>query len=92
MAESLRSKLYYMQDKRQFVGNDVLWWAIGSNGYTTNIDKAELFTEQEIKSYRDTDIPWPFDYINSIARRAVDMQYLDKEKSPAYMKNNLKED
>jgi len=80
----MRSKLYYVQDTRNYVGNDMLWWGKGSSGYVTNIDQAEIYTEEEIKilfttgSSRETDVIWPFDYINSIARRAVDMQQADR--------------
>lgn len=78
----MRSKLYFVQDKRQYVGNDMLFWAKNSNGYTTNLDLAEIFTEEEIGRFlspnsRETDIVWPMDYILSISSRTVDMQHVD---------------
>lgn len=72
--------LYYLQDKRQYVGNDVLWWAKNRAGYTTDVSKAHIFTKDEaVRQHRsrETDIPWPKDYIDGKTRPAVDMQYVD---------------
>lgn len=33
---------YYLQDKRQYVGNDMLWWAKDGAGYTTDVSKAAV--------------------------------------------------
>jgi len=80
----MRTKLYYVQDTRQYVGNDMLWWGRGDSGYVTDLDKAEIYTEEEVQRFltpnsRETDVVWPFDYINSMSRRAVDMQYPDRK-------------
>ena len=80
----MRTDLFYVQDRRQYVGNDVLWWARNNGGYTTNLDDAEVYTKEEalkVCENRETDVMWPFDFVNSIARRAVDMQKLDYSKS-----------
>ena len=74
------SELYYLQDKRQYVGNDVLWWAKDGKGYTTDLSKAEVYTKEKAirqNSHRETDVPWPKDYIDAKTRPAVDMQYID---------------
>jgi len=34
----MKEKLYYIQNV--YVGNAILWWAIDSKGYTTDIGKA----------------------------------------------------
>ena len=78
----MRDKLYVVQDKRSYVGNDLLFWAKGSNGYTTDLSRAEIFTEEEIQEFlkpnaRETDIVWPYDYILAHARRAVDSQHVN---------------
>lgn len=76
--------LYYLQDSRDHVGNDVLFWAKGSSGYTTNIDKAELFTKEQAVSQnkcRETDIPWPKSYIDKKTIPAVDMQYINRNEA-----------
>ena len=67
---------YYLQDNRSYVGNDILFWA-DKGGYTTDVSKAEVFTKDKAvrqNQCRETDIPWPKEYIDSITRPAVDMQ------------------
>jgi hypothetical protein len=67
---------YYLQDKREYVGNDILFWRLGG-GYTTNLLEAEVFTKAAAvrhNSNRETDIPWPKEYIDIKTRPAVDMQ------------------
>jgi len=71
--------LYYMQDSRSYVGNDIMFWAKNGNGYTTDLRLAEVYTKEEAVSMhqsRSTDIPWPKDYIDAKTRPAVDMQYV----------------
>tara|TARA_R110001583_G_scaffold9243_8_gene43951 strand:- start:531 stop:914 length:384 start_codon:yes stop_codon:yes gene_type:complete len=73
-------QLFYLQDKRQYVGNDILWWAKDGKGYTTDISKAHVFTKDEAVKHnqgRETDVPWPKEYIDGKTRPAVDMQYVD---------------
>ena len=72
---------YYLQDTRQYVGNDVLFWRDGG-GYTTDVSKAEIFTEERAfrqHDCRETDRPWPKEYIDEHTRPAVDHQYIDYE-------------
>ena len=72
--------MYYLQDKRSYVGNDILWWAKEGKGYTTDLSKAEIFTKEDAirhNQWRETNIPWPKDYIDGKIRPAVDMQYVD---------------
>jgi len=73
------SGLFYLQDKRSYVGNDMLFWA-ESGGYTTDLRKSEVMTKEEAFAQnrcRSTDIPWPKEYIDARARPAVDMQYVN---------------
>lgn len=77
------SELFYLQDSRSYVGNDVLWWAkIGEGGYTTDLRKARTFTLEETQAQnnaRPSDVPWPKDYIDERTRPAVDMQYIERD-------------
>lgn len=68
--------LYYIRDTRQIVGNCVMWWAKDAKGYTCDLDRAHLYTEEEVESqdWRDTDIPMPEEEINALAYRHVDIQ------------------
>lgn len=75
------SKLFYLQDSRGSgcVGNDLLFWKLGG-GYTTDISKAEVFSRNSAMGQnrsRDTDIPWPKEYVDSKIRSVVDIQNLD---------------
>jgi len=68
---------YYLQDSRSYVGNDIIWHAKDGGGYTTDLRRAEVFSEGEafkLNSGRETDIPWPKEYIDCRTRPAVDMQ------------------
>lgn len=70
---------YYIQDSRDYVGNDMLFWALNGNGYTTDMRKAQVYTKAEAvrqHEMRITDIPWPKAYIDAKTRPAVDMQYV----------------
>ncbi len=70
---------YYIQDSRGYVGNDMLFWAKDGQGYTTDLRKAHVYTKDEAVSQhqcRETDIPWPKDYIDAKTRPAVDVQYV----------------
>lgn len=69
--------LYYLQDKRTYVGNCVLWWAKGKAGYTSNLNEAHMFTKDEAfrqHECRETDLPWPKAYIDARSAPTVDMQ------------------
>lgn len=72
------SKLYFLQDSRQVVGNDILLWGKNRRGYTTNLDEAHLFTLDEALSERDTDIPWEETLLRSLCRPVVDCQNLPR--------------
>ena len=73
---------YYIQDNRQYVGNDLLWWAKGGCGYTTDVSKAEVWSKEAAMRQhgrRESDVPWPKDYIDAHVRPAVDHQCVDHE-------------
>jgi hypothetical protein len=72
---------YFIQDTRSIVGNCCLWWALGRAGYTTDIDKAEVFTKAEaerICAERSTDKMYLAQSIRFGAKRMFDSQYLPK--------------
>lgn len=78
------SEMFFMQDSRSYVGNDVLWWGNMGGGYTSDIRKARIFTKAEAQRQHDTrpsDIPWPVSYILTKTRPAVDMQYIDRNEA-----------
>lgn len=63
--------LFYIVDTRQVVGNCVLFWAIDRQGYTCELDKAGLYTADEIERLRDTDHPFPKEMVEALAIRHV---------------------
>lgn len=78
-SKSEAPELYYMQDSRDYVGNDILFHAIDGRGYVTDLRKAQTFTKEvamHMHAMRSTDIPWPKAYIDAKTRPAVDMQYV----------------
>ena len=78
----MSEKLFYLQDTRTMVGNDIVWWAKEGRGYTTDLNKAQVFTEYEAMRQhenRATDRPWPKEYVDAKSRQAVDFQYVDYE-------------
>lgn len=71
---------FYLQDSRSNVGSRAMFWRAGG-GYTSNLDEAEEFTrEGAVRQYecRETDLPWPVDYVRSMAQIGVDHQDLDQ--------------
>jgi len=74
------NEYFYVQDSRTYVGNAVMWWAIDSKGYTTDLKKAHKFTKQEIIDKfgrgRDTDVVWIGSHVEKAIREYVDAQFL----------------
>lgn len=80
----MSDQLFYLQDSRSYVGNDVLWWAKDGKGYTTDLSKAHVYAKEDAvakHNCRETDIPWPKDYIDAKTRPAVDMQYIKRSEA-----------
>lgn len=76
---------FFLQDSRTTVGSRAMFWRTGG-GYTSNLDQAEQFTrDQAVKHYesRDSDLPWPVEYIRPRAETGVDCQYLTRSEAEA---------
>ncbi|MGF6590736.1 hypothetical protein [Pseudomonas sp. 2835] len=77
---------FYLQDSRNNVGSRTMFWRLGG-GYTSNLNEAEQFTrERAVRQYesRETDLPWPMEYIRARAEIGVDCQYLTRSEAEAY--------
>lgn len=72
---------FYLQDSRDhaYVGDGLLFHAKEGHGYVTDLDKAELYTAEQATSHRDTDVPWPKDYIDARTHLGVDHQYISQQ-------------
>ena len=80
------SDLFFVQDSRSNVGTRAMFWRNGG-GYTSNLNEAEQFNcESAVKQYecRDTDLPWPVEYVLARAEVGVDCQYLTRSEAEAY--------
>lgn len=80
------SDLFYLQDGRSNVGSRAMFWRLGG-GYTSNLDLAEQFSiERAVKQFesRETDLPWPVEYVQARAEIGVDFQYLTRSEAEAY--------
>jgi len=77
------NELFYVQDSRSYVGNSVLWWGLNNKGYTTELNKAQKYTKEEVikqfSSSRDSDVIWVASHVESLIRTHVDMQYLESK-------------
>ncbi|QHB83396.1 hypothetical protein GIS01_15135 [Aeromonas veronii] len=71
---------FYLRDSRSNTGSSCMFWA-ASGGYTTNLDKAEVFTMSVAQSHfddRHTDVPLSKALVDELATVRVDHQYLDE--------------
>lgn len=63
------------------VGNAMLFWCEGNRGYSTNLDIARRFTEEEariqVEMRPDVDVAWPIDEILKAARFTVSVENID---------------
>jgi hypothetical protein len=67
---------FYLLDKRNIIGNCAVFWAINGNGYTTELEKAGLFSKG--RSSRKTDIEIPEYVVKSCFVRHVRIDTLRK--------------
>lgn len=78
--------LFYLQDSRSNVGSRAMFWREGG-GYTSNLGAAEQFTrEAAVRQYecRETDLPWPVEYVRARAEVGVDSQYLTRSDATTF--------
>lgn len=75
--------MFYVQDKRNYVGNSVLWWGKGASGYVTDLRKAMKVSKEYIlsKKWRKTDIIWESTDVENNISWHIDSQYLKHNKS-----------
>lgn len=77
----MKMDAFYLQDSRCYVGNDMLFWALDGKGYTTDMRLAQVYTKADAVAQhqrRESDTPWPKEYIDARTRPAVDMQYVKR--------------
>jgi hypothetical protein len=70
---------FYLRDTRGNTGSSCMFWAEGGCGYTTNLDRSEVFSREEAQKYADRQyhfIPLSKSKVDAVATVRVDMQYL----------------
>jgi len=89
--ESYYNPQYYIQHKG-YVGNCLIWWRLGSSGYTTEIREAQQYTEEEAlmrcKDRPDQDFMWLVEDVEEAATLHVDSQHLDYRKRYGYVEKS----
>ena len=84
-------RLYYLCDSRTIVGNCLQFWAKNGKGYTYDLDRAHVYTEEEalkMHKSRPSDVPYPKDIVDQFAKRHIDHQFLDAYESTYKAKIN----
>jgi hypothetical protein len=79
-------ELFYIQDTRDYVGNDLLFWGKDGKGYTCHINQAGVYTKSEairLNQERYTDVLWPKSYIDARIGTSVDAQHVSIEEALA---------
>ena len=71
----MKSDLYYIQNVN-YDEHDMIWWAEKGKGFTSSLDHADIFTEEEALKIlhgkdNESDIMWPVSYIQPLATRSV---------------------
>lgn len=70
---------YYVQNKRQFVGNSVMWWRTNGCGYTCEIDDAGIYRGDALPGSEDHgEVYWPVDVVRRCTVVHVDAQRLGR--------------
>ena len=54
-----KTERFYIIDTRMIVGNCALFWCPNGNGYTTQLEEAGLYSEEDANNNRDTDVAVP---------------------------------
>lgn len=73
------SQLFYLRDSRTNVGSTCLFWAKDGCGYTSDLDKAHVYTLEEAQrkfNSRNSDVPLCKELVDQLATVRVDCQYL----------------
>ncbi|WP_439832618.1 hypothetical protein [Aeromonas caviae] len=72
---------FYLRDSRGNTGSSCMFWAENGNGYTTNLDRAHVYTLEEAQRHindRHTDLPLSKALVDELVTVRVDHQYLDE--------------
>lgn len=81
----MKRERFYLTSPHNWCGTSVMFHAINGNGYTTNIDKAEIITREKaqqkvsdgrLRSYPNQEMPLSSDHVDELSEWRVDCQYV----------------
>jgi hypothetical protein len=75
---------FYLQNSEEQLGTRISWW--GDSGYTSNLALARVFTKDEAVAQhqeRNSQMPWPIEFVDPKAHLAVDCQYVREQELAA---------
>lgn len=76
---------FYLTSPHNWCGTSVMFHGINGNGYTTNIDEAEVITREKaqkmvndghLRGYPNQEMPLSLKHVNEISEWRVDCQYI----------------
>lgn len=72
-------KTYYIQDSRYYIRGGIAW-ITSDKTMTIDLDKARLFTADQVKKYitNPTDIPWESNLVKDSVVSHIEMEKLQK--------------
>ena len=71
LVEQVEGRRMLILDARPRVENSALFWRPGGAGYTFDLGQAGLYTFDDARSHRETDVPVPYQIARSVARLHV---------------------
>jgi len=78
---------FYMTSPHSWTGKNVMFHAIGGNGYTSNIDEAQEFSHEEAqkkvsnghcRNCNEQEMPLSADHVDAVSTWRIDCQYVNK--------------
>jgi len=79
---------FYLTSPHNWVGRNVAFWGKNGNGYTSNLDEAEIYTREKmqkkvsdghLRHYPNEEMPLSASHVNELSEWRVDCQYVNKE-------------
>jgi len=83
-------KFYIQRHASGFVGDSPLWWKEGGHGYTTQLDDAQVWTEEDAMALLMEDqgekfTAWPKPHVEAAVVEIVDYHLLHIDRAVSYL-------
>ena len=71
---SKEAKQFYIISHKQIWGDDAVWWRPNRQGYTSRLDEAGKYSEEDAAGIKlQDDVPLPCAKVDAAAHRSVDI-------------------